>query len=264
MPPYQIIQFARQVGAGVTGAWWASVRAILKQNSPEDPYCVANELICSQLGQFLGLPIPPCGLFVETRNRTRPPHFGTLNFNLNGDSLPPAYPPDCIAAYSDPKYPRPDHVTGTLLFDVWIANGDRHERNLALDTSVTPHQLHVFDHSWALFGRRPTGQGMTRLNELRDELGVSSTSAASGNRHCLLDSVRSNKRFGFWLDRLRQVPEYVIRDTVDHAYRVNLIDGGEAMAAVNFLTYRRSNLANIITNNRSQFTGISDENWEQL
>jgi hypothetical protein len=237
---------------------------VLKQNSREDPYCVANELICSQLGQFLGLPIPSCGLFVQPQNRTIV-YFGTLNFNLNGDSLPPADANACVAAYSNvTNPPRPDHVTGTLLFDIWAANGDRHERNLALDTSVTPHQLHVFDQSWALFGRRPAGQGIARLNELRDELGISETSSASGNRHCLLDSVRTNERFVFWLDRLRQLPDFVIRDTVERAHRANLIDGGEATAAVSFLAYRRLNLANIINNGRSQFSGIADANWRQL
>lgn len=89
MPPYQIIKIDQSVGVGVTGAYWATVRALLKENSRDDPYCVANELICGQLAQFIGLPVPPCGLFVEPRNRARL-YFGTLNFNLSGDSLPPA------------------------------------------------------------------------------------------------------------------------------------------------------------------------------
>src|SRR5262249_7411059 len=160
-------------------------------------YCVANELICGSLGQFLGLPVPPCGLFVHPRNPTST-FFGSINFNLSSDVLPPVNVNACIAAYRDlGNPPRLDHVIGTVLFDISIANGDRHERTLAFDTSVTPHQLHVFDHSWALLGRglRTSDQppGIPRLNRLRRELGVSETSDASGNRHCLLDSVRTNE-----------------------------------------------------------------------
>lgn len=263
MPPYQIIQFERQVGAGVSVPWWAAVRAVLKENSTSAPYCVANEFICGQLGQFLGLPIPPCGLFLEPRNLSRPPYFGALNFNLRGFTLPPADPDACVAAYSDPSHPRLDLVTGVLLFDIWIANGDRHPRNLALDTSVTPPQLHVFDHSHALFGR-DAGHGAARLGRLRNELGIAEETDPSGNRHCLLDSVRTNARFQRWLDRLRQVPDYVVSDVVGRAREVNQITSAEAGEAVNFLLYRRSNLAAIINTNRAQFTGIPDTNWTSL
>jgi hypothetical protein len=263
MPSYQIIQFDHQVGAGVTGAWWASVRAVLKENSPLAPYCVANELICSQLGQLLGLPIPPCGLFVEPRNRARSPYFGTLSFNLNANSLPPADPDDCVRAYSNPAHPRLDLTAGVLLFDVWVANGDRHPANLALDTSVAPHQLHVFDHSHALFGR-DAGQGGARLGRTRTALGIAESTDASGNRHCLLDAILTNAPFRLWLDRLRQVPDYVISDAVGRARDVNQITSAEAAVAVSFLQYRRTNLRDIICAHRDRFAGISDANWGPL
>jgi hypothetical protein len=159
-------------------------------------------------------------------------------------------------------------MIGTLLFDIWIANGDRHERNLVLDTDVTPPQLHVFDHSWALFGRGLRGSetppGIPRLNRYRRELGIAETSDASGNRHCLLDRVKTNERFRFWIDRIRQVPDYVIRDAVGRAYEVGQITSPEAGEAVLFLLFRRENLPAIINDCRSQFSGIPDENWSQL
>jgi hypothetical protein len=263
MPPYQIIKFEQQVGAGVSLPWWAAVRAVLKENSTSAPYCVANELICSQLGQFLGLPIPPCGLFLEPRNLARLPYFGALNFNLRGISLPPADPDECVVAYSDPSHPRLDIATGVLLFDIWIANGDRHPRNLTLDMSATPPQLHVFDHSHALFGRE-AGHGAARLGRLRNELGIAEGTDPSGNRHCLLDSVRTNSRFGTWVKRIQQVPDYAISDVVGRAFEASHITSAEAGEAVNFLLYRRSNLAAIINANRNRFTGIPDANWGEL
>jgi hypothetical protein len=261
MPAYQIIRIEKPVGSGVTGAQWASVRAVLKRNTPDDPYCVANELICGHLGQFLGLPIPPHGLFQESSGTgNRLPWFGTLNFNLAGDSLPPADADDCVNAYSDENAVRPDVVTGTLLFDIWVANGDRHAHNLALDTSVVPHQLHVFDQSWALLGRTAK-QGVARLHQLRNELGVSDRTSASGNRHCLLDRIRSTARFAFWFQRIRELPDYVLSDAVDRAVSLGLVGGAEAMAALSFLRYRQENLPAIVTNGRAEFSNIPPSDW---
>jgi hypothetical protein len=258
MPPYQIIRFEQPVGSGVTNAMWASVRAVLKRNSQDEPYCVPNELICGLLGQFLGLPVPPCGLFVEPRNPSVL-SFGTMNFNLGGDNLPPADPDDCFTAYADPTHPRPDAVVGVLLFDVWVLNADRHPRNLALDDSVTPAQLHVFDHSHAVFGQ----EGAARLHRLREELGIAGLTA-SGNRHCLIDVVRSTAWFRFWLDRFLSVPRFVIADAVDRARSSRLITAEEAGAAVEILWFRRERLADRLKEHRDQFPNIPDIEWEAL
>jgi hypothetical protein len=265
MPPYHIIRIERAVGEGVSGALWASVGAVLKRDSAEDPYCVANELICGALGQFLGLPVPPCGLFVEPGAARS--YFGTLNFNVRGDSFPPADVAECLDAYRV-LGPRPDHVIGTLVFDVWVANGDRNERNLRLDTTANPRQLHVFDHGWALFGRGLRGAesapGVPRLRRLRDELGIADSTDPSGVPHCLLTAVRSNERFGGWIERVRAVPNFVIDDAVRRAREVQLVTPAEATEVVNFLRHRRDALADIIQAHRARFSGISDANWGPL
>lgn len=259
MPRYQIIDIERPVGSGVTDAQWASVGAVIKRNSAKDPYCVPNELVCATLGQFLGLPIPPCGLFADPRDPSKP-SFGTLNFNLSRDVLPPAPASQCVAAYSDATLGRPDVVTGVLIFDVWVANGDRHKWNLNLDRSQPSAQLHVFDHSHALFGQ----EGPARLYRLRNELAIAGLDPLSGNRHCLLDAVKSNVRFRFWLDRIQQVPDFVITDALDIVFRAGLIDGAEITAARSFLQYRRANLSDIITKWRAEFTGIPTADWRPL
>jgi hypothetical protein len=197
-------------------------------------------LICGALGQFLGLPVPPCGLFVEPGAARS--YFGTLNFNVRGDSFPPADVAECLDAYRV-LGPRPDHVIGTLVFDVWVANGDRNERNLRLDTTANPRQLHVFDHGWALFGRGLRGAesapGVPRLRRLRDELGIADSTDPSGVPHCLLTAVR-------------------------RAREVQLVTPAEATEVVNFLRHRRDALADIIQAHRARFSGISDANWGPL
>ncbi len=259
MPPYQIIRFEQPVGSGVTDAWWAQLRAVMKRNSTAEPYCVPNELVCGLLGQFLGLPVPPCGLFVEPRNPSAV-WFGTMNFNLNGDTLPPAEPDDCFLAYADPAHPRPDAVVGVLLFDLWVLNADRHSRNLVLDDSVTPAQLHVFDHSHALFGR----EGSARLHRLREDLVIAGLNPESGNRHCLIDGVRFTNWFRFWLDRIHAVPRFAITDAVDRVLHSRLITHEEAGSAVETLWFRRERLTDILYRNRNQFPNIPDALWGQL
>jgi hypothetical protein len=249
MPPerYRIIRFEQQVGSGVSQAWWAAVSAVVKTNTPTDaPYCVPNELICGHLGRFLGLPIPPCGLLSRRDNPTQP-YFGTLNFNLDGDSLPPVDPAECASLL-------PDLSAGVLVFDIWVANGDRHEANLALDISSSPPQLSVFDHSHALFGRH-LGQVQPRFDTLRDVLGIADGTDPTGNRHCLLDAVTTDVHFPKWLDRIRLVPEYVIDDACRSAIGSG-IKPDEAWAGVQFLKYRQARLRDIITSHRDRFTAI--------
>ena len=46
----------------------------------------------------------------------------------------------------------PDVCTGIVLFDVLIANCDRHDDNLVVDNDIAPREIYVYDHDIALFG----------------------------------------------------------------------------------------------------------------
>ncbi|MBL0035370.1 MAG: hypothetical protein IPP26_06280, partial [Flavobacteriales bacterium] len=63
-------------------------------------------------------------------------------------------------------------ATGLLLFDIWVANCDRHVKNFEVDYSTTPVSMNIFDHGHALFGY-VGGQGEARLNALMNRLGIS-------------------------------------------------------------------------------------------
>lgn len=253
-PTYHIVRFTRTApGAGVTDPMEAEVSAIVKRNDPKEcPYCVPNELIAGELGRQIRLPIPPCGLLVDKAKPTQ--HwFGSLNFNLLGDSLPPVIAEDCYELI-------PFLVTGVLLFDIWIANGDRHERNLAMDTSTSTPRLSVFDHSHALFGvveRR----GSARLKRLRDRIAIGESTNPSVNRHCFLDVVTSAEHFGEWCDRIASVPDYAIRSIVEEA-RPGGLTALEFQTAVEFLTYRRTALSKIIRSNRDEFAINDWSDWK--
>jgi hypothetical protein len=162
--PYRLISLDRQMGMGVAGAMEITISAVAKSNGPNAPYCVPNELICAELGRFLRLPIPPCGI-VSRRQAAHPPMFASMDFNLTGNSLPPIDTQKCLSEL-------PKECAGLLLFDILVGNCDRHRGNLAVDFSTRPPRMSIFDHSHALFGYEG-GEGENRLKVLRDRLAIS-------------------------------------------------------------------------------------------
>ena len=135
------------------------------------PYCVPNEVVCGEIGRFLGLPVPPAGVVYTPKGDDL--FYASLDFNLTGNALPPVNVTKCVSVL-------PRESAGVLLFDILIANSDRHGRNLSVDFSAKPPRMNIFDHGHALFGK-DAGNGVARLEKLSDRLGVS-----AGSRTCLL------------------------------------------------------------------------------
>ncbi len=224
--------------------------AVAKQNSPEAaPYCIPNEWICGELGRFLRLPIPPVSIVSETSGG---PFFASLDFNLAGDSLPPVNVAKCEQAL-------PHLSAGLLIFDIWVANCDRHAENFSVDFLGAPPRMNIFDHSHALFGYSAE-HGEARLIALRDRLGISWTTnnaVDSGqHRHCLLDAVNVDTHFSFWLNRISATPDFYIEEICKDARPYGLTPQ-ETAAVVGFLKHRRDNLREIINNHRDEFSAIT-------
>lgn len=255
--PYETIGSAL-VGAGAklklgpTGVEVELDRKGIQQLSPQVPYCIPNELICAEIGRFLYLPAPPAGT-IHAPGANPPDWFASLDFNLTGNALPPVDPARSWAEL-------PDLSTGLLLFDILVANCDRHRQNFSVDFLATPPVMSVFDHSHALFGFQ-TGQGVQRFAELRDRLGVSGASRTHGNRHCLLDALTTDAHFGKWIERISALPNFLIEELCRDAVGLG-ITATEAVAAVDFLKYRRDNFRRIIDSSRTQFGGI--QQWSLL
>ena len=233
------------LGAGVSEVQVVSIPALAKKNGLNAPYCVANEVVCGEIGRFLGLPIPPAGVVYPSKGNDL--FYASLDFNLTGNTLPPVNVTKCVQLL-------PEMSTGVLLYDILIANSDRHGRNLSVDFASKPPTMNVFDHGHALFGK-DAGQGAARLQKLKDRLSISAGSRTAGNRHCLLDQISSDEYFDRWLDRIRQIPDFFIDDVCSELVGLGCTKG-ECEAAADFLKSRRANLGHIIENNRSQFTGI--------
>ena len=245
--PYRIVALGEQLGIGVADSRYVSIQAVAKTNGPQAPYCIPNELICGEVGRFLGLPIPP-GSVVRGQVSTDQVFFASLDFNITGNVLPPIDPADCVARL-------PELSSGILLFDALVANCDRHTENLAMDASTSPPRLNLFDHSHALFGGRQV-PAADRLEYIRNSLALTPGEWTGVARHCLLHAVRSDAHFGFWLDRIARLPDFFIENACQAAINLG-ITSDEANFAVDFLRHRRNHLQAIIEGSRSDFRSIT-------
>ncbi len=134
---YKVWAVGAPLGVGATGALHIGIAGIAKPNSAALPLVVANELVCGLLAKAILLPSPP-GFIIEHNSQ---PYYVSLNFNLAGVALPPADVKKLVAS-------QPELASGVLLFDAWVANGDRHRANIAYDeystiamrlSATTPH-----------------------------------------------------------------------------------------------------------------------------
>lgn len=240
MARYRLYQVGKQL-AGASQGFEAQVSGVIKDNRA-GPYCIANEYIASRIGAFLGLPVPPCAVLTDGAAPNKP-WFGSLDFNLDAHTLPPVDPAACVRDM-------PEEAAGLLMFDVLIANSDRHAGNFEVD----PPRMSIFDHSHSLFGT-VAGQGETRLTAMTERLAITGGPHTGGNRHCLLDLLDTGDHFGKWVARIEAIPDFFIDDTVREVRDAGITAAEEA-AATTFLRVRRSTIWDVVKANTHEFKAV--------
>ena len=237
---YRLVQTGKSA-PGASGGFFAQVSVVIKDNGAA-PYCIANEYIAGRIGAFIGLPVPPCGVFIDGA-APKKLWFGSLDFNIDAHTLPPV---DTAACVRD----MPSESTGLLMFDVLIANNDRHPTNFEVD----PPRMSVFDHSHCLFGTT-AGQGAARLATMTGHLAITGAAPTGGTRHCLLDLLDTGDYFGRWVERIKQLPDFFIEDVVNDVRDAG-ITAAEATAMVTFLKNRRDAIWEIVKANTDEFKAV--------
>ena len=200
---------------------------------------VANEYICGNLGRCACLPIPPAAL-VEKNGEV---FHVSLDFNLSGQRLPPADPAAVVAV--DPVL-----ACGIVLFDIWIVNGDRHNRNLSFDQGTQRVQL--FDHSHALLQGQDT---IAYLQQNRDRLGIGA--------HCLAPHLTSLAGMRPWFDRFNAIPDFYVAETIETAKGLGLSEALE-QPVKDYILERRGRLIELVDANRASFPLVPPDLWDQL
>lgn len=227
---YKVWAWGAPVGVGVTGALHVGVAGIAKKATSQDPFLIANEIICNGLARQLLLPCPPGA----TLDKNGEAFFFSLNFNLAGQALPPA-----DAAAIATSFPRLSW--GIIMFDCLVMNMDRHPGNIAHDT--TTNNVQIFDHSHAFLQA--------------GNLDVSSTlSSCDGHLciggHCLATEIDQIDGKDFWADRIKKIPDFFIEGIVDEATSFGL-PADKKSDCIDFLKKRRLEIGDIIQSNIHSF-----------
>ena len=102
----------------------------------------------------------------------------------------------------------------------------------------------VFDHDQALLA----SEGIGRLEELTNSLGITGGTVTGGNRHCLLDYIADQTHFDTWLNRIDGIPSWFIDDICDKAQAYGL-SKAQAEFLKGFLKLRRTALSAILKSN---------------
>jgi len=244
---FTTVAFDGIVGSGVSNPLRVTMSGVAKTNEKFD-FCIPNEFIASQIGRTLGLPLPP-GCICKIAQKSNVKAFVCLEFGDRQQSLPPIDPEEVVERM-------PDLCTGVLLFDILIANPDRHVFNLRSFLHKKPYELIVFDHSHALFGCDEY-RTSERLSGTKDLLGITSESDSGTNRHCLLDAVKDHRIINDWIGKITALPDYIFTDAARYMRDQNLITDVEFVQISDFLRYRRDNISAIVERHRIEFKGIA-------
>lgn len=227
------------MGRGAMSSCHVGVAGVAKAATESDPYAVANEFLCDSLARALRLPIPP-GFLVE---REGDPYYVSLNFLLTGEGLPPADAAKVVANHAELSW-------GIILFDAWVVNGDRHAQNLAYDSDAD--RVMIFDHSHAFY--RGT-QGRASVERHEEGSGVSG--------HCLACEIVTLDGFDDWLQRIAEVPDYYVRESIRDAVDVGLPEADEDFC-IQFLLERRRRLKELVTTDAERmFPKLQRDLWHQ-
>lgn len=234
-------------GINADRTYLVKTEAVGKSQWLESPYLIANEWIAGQITQFLCLPVPP---FAVVQKKSLATAMFT-SYSFEGDSTPDDVDPQIL-------YERfPFECTGIVLFDILIANCDRHGGNLKVDKPGAPRDFYLIDHERALFYIYK-GEGIKRLKSREKRLGVTDGSESRDEWHCLVELLDSVDHITCWVKRVQDIPDWFIDEICDAMWKVS-VSKQECAAVKEFLKRRRDSIGELIVANEKRFPGI--KNW---
>lgn len=238
---------------GTHPAWWLFHRSLAKSNK-RNPYLIANEWIAANIGWFLRLPIPPFALMRHSEGSQR--LFASLDYG-GRDVQPEDTDADTLLQSLS------NACAEVLLFDIFIANPDRHEGNLKVDNATKPTQIEVIDHDCALFGNKK-GKGQERLGGLlgTDSLGLwPGIHGKTSPLHKLIGSLRSAESMPETAQRISGIPDWFIERVCSECEGLGPTSA-EIELVSRFLRDRKHRVLDIVKNNKQWFTSV--QSWPLL
>lgn len=235
--------------ANADKTWLVKTEAVGKSQWEESPYLLANEWISANLAQFIRLQVPP---FVIVKKRSRKTAM-FISYSYDGDTKPDDVEPELLYAT------HPYECTGIVVFDILIANCDRHGGNLKVDKPTKPTSYYLIDHERALFYIY-SGEGIKRLKSRENRLGINDgyDSDPRDEWHCLIELLDDVELITKWVTRIETIPDWFIDDICEEMWKVSLTRH-ECEAVKSFLKKRRDGMERLILDHKDRFPLIT--NW---
>lgn len=231
-----------------TGVMEVEIKGYAKRSSLEWPFNVANEFLGSQLANRIGgLPVP-VGVVVPSESGG----LAWASIAFSSDKPPKVDPAQAIKDI-------PHEASGVTVFDILVANQDRHSGNLRY--AASRKQLYAFDHSHALLGVDPDAEA--HMAAIKDDFVIHKQQP---NKHCLLDALESPQDLMWWVDEIKTaVTRRFLERLCKEAHRLDLgVDKSTSEALFAFLSHRRDNLRKLVLDNSKEFSAISESDWPML
>ncbi|MEW4564667.1 hypothetical protein AB1K70_19155 [Bremerella sp. JC770] len=167
----------------------------------------------------------PIGFILE---RDGKPYYCSAEATVLGGEAPDA-------DFFDFASNKPDLAAGIVMFDSWICNEDRSEKNAIYDPF--DQEMFLIDHGRALLGV----DGLETLLAMDKKIALHPDFA----KH-----ISDASAFGDWYNRLMQIPEYMITDATKQGEQLG-ISPTDYSAVAKFLIERRAKLPLLLDRNKN-------------
>jgi hypothetical protein len=143
---------------------------------------------------------------------------------------------------------------GIVVFDIFVANCDRHKGNIKVDNPAKPSIIRLIDHERALF-YKDAKDGIKRLKSRADRLGIADGMDSAFEWHVLVELIDSADNLSHWVRRVKDIPDWFLESVCREVKSLALTEW-EFHAVVAFLKERRDKLGQLILDNRTRFPKV--------
>lgn len=233
-------------GDGDEGAVLGNLQAYHSTNYDGSPFRVANEFVANEIGHYLQVPVAPGAICADQDGN---PYYSSINVNFDRRELATVSADHCWLAM-------PELCWAIFLFDILIANDDRHIKNVIVDHPLKPSKIVLIDHEYALLGGRLGDEGTHRLNRMSGRLGVTGPTRTGGTPHFLLHVIEDHAARKLWMNRISKIPAWWI-DEVCSQTRGLGVSAEISKTLASWLKARRSNIDDLIDSNIEKIPSLS-------
>lgn len=226
---YKIWKWGGTTGEGSNEQYNVAVCTKAKR-SKRNKYELANEWLCMKLGQALNLPIPAGGILTKDGHQ----YFASLEFALAPQRLPPCTEQNCAEIAAQNWL-----ACGIVAFDAWVVNEDREKANIVYLRSTG--DVYLIDHGNSPFWDSHSTKAVDYLKGIETQLVI------SHENHCIARHVTTLNDLSNWYERIKQIPEYFIRESMEQAGELGLT-ADQISFGTDFLLDRRDRLKVLFAN----------------